>query len=155
MLHRYCIFSVVRCFVLMQRGPRIAPSLHFVKSLGDGLSITERCAVTDIPLALCGPFLLVYWLLYMSITSMLPLRWWCHMSLRHFCWGAVVSRKGGLDSVQVHQTVPYIFISLNSLANVTLLSHPQCRQKTWTRTLRWTTRTKNRWVSDCCLDVVG
>lgn len=31
----------------------------------------------------------------------------------------------------------------------------QCRQKTWTRTLRWTTRTKNRWVSHCWLDVVG
>lgn len=110
-----------RCFVLMQCGPRVAPTLHCVNSLGDGLSITESGAL----LALCGRLLLVYWLLYMSITSRpTPLQWWCHISLRHFCWGAVVSRKGGLDPVQVHLTVPRIFISLSCLADGTLACLP-------------------------------
>lgn len=61
-------FVLFRCFVLMQCGPRIAPSLHFVKSLVDGLSITRSGVATCISLAPRGAVLLVYWLLYMSIT---------------------------------------------------------------------------------------
>lgn len=62
-------FVLLRCFVLMQCGPRIAPSLHFVNSLGDGLSITRSSVATGIPLALRGAVPLVYWLLYMFITN--------------------------------------------------------------------------------------
>lgn len=102
----------------MQCGPRIAPSVHFVKSLVNRLSITESFGVTGIPLAPCWSLLLRYWLLYMSITSRKPPP---SVVMSHlvtpFLLGSSRVQKGGLDSVQVHQTVPCIFISLSFLAN--------------------------------------
>lgn len=97
-------------------------------SLDGGLSVTAGESVNGILMALCGTLLRIYWLLYMSITCQTahpPARWWCHISLRHFCWGAVVSRSGGLDPVQVHQTARRTFISWHCPANVTRarLSH--------------------------------
>lgn len=58
---------------------------------------------------------LLFVTVYVCHKSDMPRRW-CHISLRHFCWGAVVFGERGLDPVQVHQTVPLISIALRFLA---------------------------------------
>lgn len=141
--------------------PPHQPQSLFACSLDDGLSITGSDFVNGILMALCGTLLRIYWLLYVSITSQpaYPSR---PMVMSHlvtpFLLGSsrVQKRWIRLRTGTSNSTSYLHLVTLSgkrdTCSPVTL---KQCRQKTWTRTLRWITKTKNRWVSHGCLDVVG
>lgn len=132
------------------------PSLHSVISLVDGLSIKQNEAERGIPLAVLDPSLRPYWLLYMSIISGSLVM--SHLVTPFLLGSSRVQKRRIRFSTGTSNGTSYIHLFELSDKRDTCLSITltKCRQKTWTRTRRLTTRTKNRWVFWLlCLDVVG
>lgn len=142
--------------------PPHQPQSPCVCSLDDGLSITGSGFVNGILKALCGTLLRTYWLLYMSITSQTahpppPPDVMSHLVTPFLLGSSRVQKRWIRPRTGTSNSTSYIHLvtlsgKRDTCSPVTL---KQCRQKTWTRTLRWITKTKNRWVSHGCLDVVG